>query len=77
LTTLRTILRRINPFVNVFIRAADHFATNPVEEVHICIIAGRTPRNRDVRHYNVLSANDVAIIIPNKPGEVENRDVIV
>jgi hypothetical protein len=77
LTTLRTILGHINPYVNVFIRAIDCFVVNLVEEVHICITAGRTPRNEDVRRYNVPTANEVTMIIPGEPGEVGNRDVIV
>jgi hypothetical protein len=31
LTTLRTILGCVNPYVNVFVRAADRFVANPVE----------------------------------------------
>jgi hypothetical protein len=77
LTTLRTILRRINPYVNIFVRAADHMAANPAEEVHICITIGRTLGNGDVHRYNVPTADEVAMIIPGEPGEVGNRDVIV
>ncbi len=75
--TLHTILERVNPYVNAFIRAADHLTVNPAEEVHICITAGRTPRNGSVRHYNVPTANKVTMIIPSEPGEVGNRDIIV
>jgi len=77
LMTLRTILGRINPYVNVFIRAADRFATNPTEEVHICITTGRTLGNGDVHRYNAPIANEVAMIIPGEPEKVGNRDVIV
>jgi hypothetical protein len=42
LMTFRTILERVNPYVNVFVRVADRLATNPIKEVHICITAGRT-----------------------------------
>jgi hypothetical protein len=77
LMTLRTILRRVNPYVNVFVRATDRLAANPIEEVHICITAGRTLGNGDVHHYNAPTANEVAMIIPGEPGEVGNRDVIV
>ncbi len=77
LTTLHTILGRINPYVNVFICAADHLVANLVEEVHICITASRTLGNEDVHCYNVPTANEVAMIILGKPGEVGNRDVIV
>jgi len=45
LMTLHTIFRRVNPYVNVFVRATDRLAANPTEEVHICITAGRTLRN--------------------------------
>jgi hypothetical protein len=77
LMTLRTILGRINPYVNIFIHAVDRLAANPIEEVHICITTGRTPGNENVRYYNVPTINEVAMIIPGKPGEVGNRDVIV
>jgi hypothetical protein len=75
--TLRTTLRRVNLYVNVFVRVANRLAANLVEEVHICIIAGRTLGNGDVHHYNVPMANKVAMIIPGEPGEVGNCDVIV
>ncbi len=77
LMTLRTILGCINPYVNVFVRAADHLTANPTEEVHICITAGRTLGNGDVHRYNAPTANEVAMIIPSEPGEVGNHDVIV
>ncbi len=77
LMTLRTILGRVNPYVNIFIHAADHLTANPTEEVHICITAGRTLGNGDVHRYNAPTANEVAMIIPGEPGEVGNRDVIV
>jgi len=75
--TLHTIFGCVNPYVNVFIRVANHFATNLAEEVHICITTGCTPGNGDVRHYNVLMANKVAMIIPSEPREVGNCDVLV
>jgi hypothetical protein len=71
------ILGRVNPYVNVFVRATDHFVANLVEEVHICITTGCISGNRDVRCYNVPMANEVAMIIPSESGEVGNRDVIV
>jgi hypothetical protein len=77
LTTLRMTLARVNPYVNVFVRATDHLTTNPAEEVHICITVGRTPRNKDVHCYNIPTANEVAMIILGEPGEVGNHDVIV
>jgi hypothetical protein len=77
LMTFRTILGRVNPFVNIFIRAADRLAANPAEEVHNCITASRTSGNGDVCCYNVLTTNKVAMIILGKLGEVRNRDVIV
>jgi hypothetical protein len=77
LTTLRTILGHVNPYVNVFVRVADCFVANPAEEVHICITAGCTQGNGDVRHYNVLTTNEVAMIIPSKLGEVGNCYVII
>jgi hypothetical protein len=77
LMTLRTILGCVNPYVNVFVRAADHLAANPTEEVHICITAGCTIGNGDVHRYNAPTVNEVAMIIPGEPGEVGNRDVIV
>ncbi len=77
LTTFRTILRRVNPYVNVFVRVVDRFIANPEEEVHICIIVGRTLGNEYVRHYNVPMVNEVVMIIPGSPGEVGNCDVII
>jgi len=76
-TTLRTILGRINPYVNVFVRVASHLATNPTEEVHICIIASRTLGNGDVHCYNIPTANEVAMIILGESGEVGNCNVII
>jgi hypothetical protein len=63
LTTFCTILRRVNPYVNIFIRAADHLAINPAKEVHICITVGYTPGNIGVCHCNVPTANEVTMII--------------
>jgi len=77
LITFHTILEWVNPYVNVFVHAADRLAANPTEEVHICIIADRTLGNGDVHHYNAPTANKVGMIIPGEPGEVRNRDVIV
>ncbi len=77
LTTLHTILGRVNPYVNVFVRATDHLTTNPAEKVHICITTSRTLKNGDVRHYNIPMANEVVMIIPSKPKEAGNCDVIV
>jgi hypothetical protein len=77
LTTLRRILGRVNLYVNIFIRAADRFTTNPTEEVHICIIVDRTLGNGNVRCYNVPTTNEVAMIILGELGEVGNRDVII
>jgi hypothetical protein len=77
LTTLCTILGRVNPYVNVFVHAIDCFAINPTKEVHICITAGRTPGNGDIRCYNVPTANEATMIIPGEPREVGNRNVIV
>jgi hypothetical protein len=71
------ILGCVNPYVNIFVRAADHLATNLVEEVHICITAGCTLGNEDVHCYNILTANKVAMIIFGEPGEVKNCDVII
>jgi hypothetical protein len=75
--TLRTILKCVNPYVNVFVHATDCLVANPAEEVHICIIVGCTSRNKDVCHYNVFMTNEVVMIIPGEPREVRNRDVIV
>ncbi len=77
LTTLHTILRHVNPYVNFFVCAVDRLAANLVEEVHICITIGRTLRNEDVCRYNIPMANEVAMIIPGELGEVWNDDVIV
>jgi hypothetical protein len=75
--TLRTILGHVNPYVNVFVHAADHLVANPIEEVHICITTSRTSGNEDVCYYNVPMANEVTMIIPSKLREVGNRNVIV
>jgi hypothetical protein len=77
LTTLCTILGCVNPYVNVFVRANNCLAANPVEEVHICIKVDRTPGNGDVHRYNVPTINKVTMIIFGEPGEVGNRDIIV
>jgi hypothetical protein len=71
------ILGCINPYVNVFVRAIDRFVANPAEEVHICITTGCTPGNEDVCCYNVLTANEITMIILGEPRKVGNRDVIV
>jgi hypothetical protein len=77
LTTLHAILGRVNPYVNIFVRAADRLVANPAEEVHICITAGRTLGNGNVHCYNIPTTNEVAMIIPGEPGEVGNHDVII
>jgi hypothetical protein len=56
LMTLRTILGCVNPYVNVFVHAADRLVANPTEEVHICITASRTLGNGDAHRYNALTA---------------------
>jgi hypothetical protein len=71
------ILGHVNPYVNVFVHATNRLVANPAKEVHICITISRTPRNEDVRRYNVPTINEVAMIIPSEPGKVGNRDVIV
>ncbi len=76
-TTLRTILERVNPYENVFIHAINCFVANLAKEVHICIIAGRTPGNGDVSRYNVPMVNDVVMINPGKLGKVGNCNVII
>jgi hypothetical protein len=77
LMTLRTILVCVNPYVKVFVCAADPFVANPTEEVHICITTGCTLGNGNVHRYNAPTANEVAMIILGELGEVGNRDVIV
>jgi len=77
LTTFRTILGRVNPYVNVFVRTTNHLAANPTKEVHICIIVGHTPGNGDVRCYNIPTANEVVMIILGELGEVGNCDIIL
>jgi hypothetical protein len=77
LMTLRTILGRVNLYVNVFVRAADHLVANLTKEVYICITVGHTLGNGDVHHYNAPTANEVAMIILGESGEVGNRNVIV
>jgi hypothetical protein len=57
--------------------SCDCLIANPIEEVHIYITTGRTPKNGDVHRYNVPTANEVAMIIPSKSGKVRIRDVIV
>jgi hypothetical protein len=77
LTTFCTILRRVNPYVNIFIRAADHLAINPAKEVHICITFGYTSKNKNDRYSIVLMANEVGMMIHGEPREVGNHNVIV
>jgi len=77
LMTLRTILGHVNPYVNVFVCAADRLAANPTKEVHICIVARRTLGNGDVHRYNTPTTNEVAMIILNELGKVGNRNVII
>jgi hypothetical protein len=77
LTTLCTILGRINPYVNVFVHAANHLVANLVEEVHICIMDGRTSGNGDASCYNILMTNEVVMIILSESREVGNCNVIV
>ncbi len=61
------ILEHVNPYVNVFVCAADCFTANLVEEVHICITTNC---------YNVPTINKVVMIILGKSGEVGNRDAL-
>ncbi len=77
LTTLRTILGRVNSYVDVFVRVADRLAANLIEDIHICIRGGRNLGNGDLRCYNIPTTNEVAMIIPGESGEVGNRDVII
>ncbi len=75
--TLCMIFGRVNPYVNIYVHTVNRLVANLAEEVHICIIVGRTPRNGNVHHYNVLTINEVAMIILGESKEVGNRDVIV
>jgi hypothetical protein len=71
------ILGRLNPYVNIFVRAADCLTANPVAEIHICITVGHTMGKGDVHRYNVPTTNEVAMIIPGKPRKVGNHNVII
>ncbi len=75
--TLHTIFRRVNPYVNIFICAANHFTANPAKEVHICITSSCTLGNEDVRRYNVPMTNEITMITSGELKEVGNCDVIV
>jgi hypothetical protein len=77
LMTLRTILKCINPYVNIFVRATNHLTANLAKEVHICIITSHNPGNEDFCCYYVPTANKVAMITPGEPREVGNYNVIV
>ncbi len=77
LTTLRTILGRINLYVNVFIHVVDRRTVNLAKEIHICIIARYTPENGDVHRYNIPTENEVTMIILGEQGEVGKHDVII
>jgi hypothetical protein len=49
--TLRTILGRVNPYVNDFVCAVDCFAANPTKEVHICITTSDPPETPKQKHF--------------------------
>jgi hypothetical protein len=78
LMALRDLLGQVNPYVNVFVQAANRIVTNPEEEVRVVITVGRNHGEEvDPRRYNTPLANEVAMILPGESGEVGNRDVIV
>jgi len=75
---LRDLLGQVNPYVNIFVQAANRIVANPEEEIRVVITAGRNHGEEvDPRRYNAPLADEVAMILPGKPGEVGNRDVIV
>jgi hypothetical protein len=61
--TLHMILGRVNPYVNVFVHGVNRLTTNIAKEVHICITTSCTSGNGDVRYYNILTTNEVVMII--------------
>jgi hypothetical protein len=75
---LRDLLGQVNPYVNVFVQAANRIVANPKEEVKVVIIARHNHGEEvDPRRYNAPLADEVAMILPGEPMEVGNRDVIV
>jgi hypothetical protein len=78
LMALRDLLGQVNPYVNIFVRAANRIVANPEEEVRVVITAGHNHGEEvDPRRYNAPLANEVAMILPGELREVGNHDVIV
>jgi hypothetical protein len=74
----RDLLGQVNPYVNVFVQAANRIVANLEEEVKVVITAGRNHGEEvDPRWYNAPLADEVTMILPGEPGEVGNRDIIV
>jgi len=78
LMALKDLLGQANPYVNIFVRAANRIVANPEEEVRVVITAGRNHGEEvDPRWYNAPLADEVTMILLGELREVGNRDVIV
>ncbi len=72
LMALRDLLGQVNPYVNVFVQAANRIVANPKEEVRVVITAGRNHGEEvDPRRYNAPLADEVAMILLGEPGKLE------
>jgi hypothetical protein len=78
LMALRDLLGQVNPYVNIFVQAANRIVANPEKEVRVVITAGRNHGEEvDPRRYNAPLADEVAMILPGELGEVGNCDIIM
>ena len=78
LALLYDMLRRVNPNVDVFSRAADRMAADEDGALSIVLTARRNRGDeQDPRRYNLPTADEVAMIIPGEVGQVGERDIVV
>nr|KAJ0217945.1 hypothetical protein LSAT_V11C300102560 [Lactuca sativa] len=68
------LLDFINPLVKQFRMACDRFRSNPTEHIRLKLI--RT-REKDGRHYNLLTTSEVVALIVGDIDGFDSRDIVL
>jgi hypothetical protein len=72
---LQTMLSEVNPYAQMFRSIRDLVLNNPMQALHLRILA---KRSKDARTYNIPTGNEVAAIMVGDGSEdVDHRDVVV
>ena len=72
------MLGRMNSYVHVFSRVVDRLAVDASRDLYIILTASRNRGDeKDPYRYNIFTAHEGAMIIPEEVGQVGERDIIV